>query len=333
MLDLLTNTGWLNPQIDFLVFLQNIRMAHSEIINHFFLTITIFGEIWLPTLICAIVYWCFSSKNGIYMFLLFGFNALISHFLKLIAGVYRPWILSDKVKPFEKALYHARSYSFPSGHAGSSASVLGGLAYILRRYKILIILLIILILLIGFSRLWLGVHTPQDVIVGFTIGLILVFAGNFIINWAEKNKNNYLYLLGAVDIIAAIALVYVSYIHHYQIDYIDGKVLVDPYHAVHTSVMFYGYVLGLMNGAFICRRFFPFEVNSVSIKTRIIRGFIGTIGLLSVVNGLVQHLFDSNYSNKISIILMFICGLLLTAGYPFIFSKVEQYFCRKNKTN
>ena len=333
MIDLFTNTGWLNPQIDFLVFLQNIRMAHSDIINHFFLTITVFGEIWLPTMICAVIYWCFSSKNGIYMFLLFGLNAMISHFFKLIAGIYRPWVLSDRVKPLEQALYHARSYSFPSGHAGTASSVLGGLAYIVRRYKILAILLIVLILLIGFSRLWLGVHTPQDVIVGFFIGLILVFAGNFVINWAEKEKNNYLYLLGAVDIIAAMALVYVSYIHNYPIDYANGEVLVNPYNALHTSVMFYGYVLGLMNGAFICRRFFPFEADSGSIKTRVIRGLVGTIGLLYLLNKPLQYILDSGYSNKMSVLLTFICGFLLTAGYPFIFSNVEKYFCKKNKTN
>ncbi len=84
-----------------------------------------------------------------------------------------------------------------------------------------------------------------------------------------------------------------------------------------------------MNGAFLCRRFFPFEADSGSIKTRIIRGFIGSILLLCVINVPVQYIFDSSFCNKISILLTFVCGFIITAGYPFIFSKVEKYFLKK----
>ena len=54
MIECLSNPDWITPQMDFLVFLQNIRINCSDIIDKIFLSITIFGEFWLPTLICGI---------------------------------------------------------------------------------------------------------------------------------------------------------------------------------------------------------------------------------------------------------------------------------------
>ena len=183
MIDVLSSPEWINPQIDFLLFLQNLRIGHFEAFDKFFLSVTIFGEYWLPTLICAIVYWCIDFKAGMYLFSLEGINVLISHLLKMIACVYRPWVLSDKIHPSELAVPFAKGYSCPSGHSAMSSSVLGGVAFLQRKRITVCLLFISLILLVGFSRMWLGVHTPQDVLSGFAIGLILVFAIDRIINW------------------------------------------------------------------------------------------------------------------------------------------------------
>lgn len=326
MIEFLSDSNWLSPQIDFLVYLQNIRLSHSDIFNKFFLSVTVFGEVWLPSLICAIVYWCFSTRNGMYLFSVYGTNVILAQLFKLIACVYRPWVLDSKVKPIESALNFAKSYSFPSGHSGTASSVLGGVAFILSRYKILVCLLVLLTFTVGFSRMWLGVHTPQDVIVGLTLGFILVFVFNPVINWAEKNKNNYLYLLGGIDIFAILSLIYVYFFNYYPTDYVDGKILVDFYHAIHTATIFYGYVLGLINGAFICRKFFPFEASEGSIKTRVIRGFVGVAILLFLLKLPVQIVLDGSYSNKISFISVFIFGFIITAVYPLIFTRVENLF-------
>ena len=189
MIDCLSNPNWINPQIDFLLFLQNIRIGQPEFIDKFFLSITIFGEFWLPTLICAIVYWCIDFRAGLYLFTLEGFNSVITHFLKMLACVYRPWVLSDKIHPSKLAVPFAKGYSFPSGHSAMSSSVLGGTAYILRRKPVICTLLICLILLIGFSRLWLGVHTPQDVVCGLFIGLVSIFIVDKIINCYSREDN------------------------------------------------------------------------------------------------------------------------------------------------
>ena len=79
MIECLSNPAWINPQIDFLLFIQKIRMAHFEAFDKLFLSITIFGEHWLPTLICAIAYWCIDIKAGLYLFSLEGVNIIFTH--------------------------------------------------------------------------------------------------------------------------------------------------------------------------------------------------------------------------------------------------------------
>ena len=97
MIDLLSNPNWINQQIDFLLFLQNIRITHFEAYNKIFLSITILGEIWLPTLICAITYWCIDFRAGLYLFSLASINVMITHFAKMLACVYRPCHVFAKI--------------------------------------------------------------------------------------------------------------------------------------------------------------------------------------------------------------------------------------------
>ncbi len=325
MIDCLSSQCWLNPQIDFLLFLQNIRISHFEAFNKLFLSITILGELWLPTLICAITYWCIDLRAGVYLFSLASCNAIITHFAKMLACVYRPWVLSDKMCPVSEAVAFAKGYSFPSGHTAMSSSVLGGIAF-LQRHKIFRCLSIIfLILLVGFSRLWMGVHTPQDVVFGLLTGLTLVFVMDALINWAEKDKNRYLYLLCLINAFAVFALVFVCYFNSYRMDYVNGKLLVDPIRQIYTMVVCSGLALGLINGAFVCRVFFPFNPKNGSKKVRILRGLIGGTLLVCVMRGILQPIFFNMIDFKFAIIYAIIIGLTITLVYPLIFTKVESF--------
>ena len=323
MIELLSDSSWIKPQIDFLLWLQNIRSFCPDIVNKFFLSVTVIGEIWVPTVICGILYWCVNAKNGVFLFLLFGFHYLFSQLFKMIACVYRPWILDDRVQPLKEAITYSKGYSFPSGHSSMAASNLGGLAFVFKKNIPLCVLLILVILLVGFSRMWVGVHTIQDVVAGFLIGLVVIFIGNAVINWAERDKNRYIYLLLIIDLVMTAILIYMMHFIKFPMDYVDGKLLVNPTGAIHASVVCYGYSIGLMNGAFLCRRFFPFEPEKYSIRSRIIIGAVGAVLTYILLNTALESCFASDLRLRYIFSITILIGLFVTAIYPLIFSRIK----------
>ena len=97
-------------------------------------------------------------------------SILLNNVLKLYFDRPRPEV-------FDR-LTHTASSSFPSGHAMSATVVYGTVGYLLARLHkrpwaraVTLLLAVTMILLICFSRLYLGVHYPSDVLAGIVIGL------------------------------------------------------------------------------------------------------------------------------------------------------------------
>ena len=312
----------LQPQIDFLVWLQGIRDNCPHAFNTSFLSLTKFGEIYIPTTICGIIYWCIDELAGIYLFTLLSTNMLIAHLAKMIACIYRPWILSDKISPLKEALPYAKGYSFPSGHTLMSTSFYGGIANIYRK-PIIIIIATILIALVMFSRMWLGVHMPQDIIFGLIMGIILIFTTKPLITWCEKDKKNYFILLSIINAIAFFALIYISYFKQYPMDYINNKLIVNPESSKYTFICIYGYSLGIINGLLLCRSLFPFTTKNISNMTKIFRGVTGVILVKYCIDMLNYIFITGNKDYKFSLVIMFIMGFIITGIYPLIFKTIE----------
>ena len=246
---------------------------------------------------------------------------MLSQLFKMMACVYRPWILSDRVHPVDLAVNYARGYSFPSGHSGTAASVVGGLAFLLRKHKFICTALVLLVLLVGFSRMWLGVHTPQDVTVGLLTGFVLVFLLNSFINWADKNTNRYLYALGIINVFAVLVLIYICYFNCYPADYVNGHLLVNPNNAIYVSIIFYGFDLGLINGGFLCRKYLPFDASAGSLKNKIFRGTIGALIMFVLLKFFIQYMFHNTCDYKFALVSTFIIGFFISAIYPYIFTR------------
>src|SRR5690554_5624105 len=151
-------------QLSILLFFQNISSPFLDNLAQF---ITMFGEETLFIVFIVLFLWCFSKKRGFVIFSTL-FSALIGmSVLKAVIKYPRPFQVSPEIAA--KRLATATGYSFPSGHSTGAASFYSALALSYKK-KALSILAALMILLVGLSRLYLGVHWPLDVFGGWTLG-------------------------------------------------------------------------------------------------------------------------------------------------------------------
>ena len=102
-----------------------------------------------------------------------GLASLANQGLKAMIGRARPDLLDPIVEE--------RGFSFPSGHSALGMVAWGILGVLVMRSRLpsavkraIVVVLAILIILIGLSRIWLGVHYPTDVLAGWTAGAVIV---------------------------------------------------------------------------------------------------------------------------------------------------------------
>lgn len=114
-------------------------------------------------------------------------GAILSVFIKGIFERPRPEIVPHLVE--------VSSASFPSGHAMNSAIVYLTLAVLLarsqerRRVQVYLVgIAICLVLLIGFTRIFLGVHWPSDVLAGWTVGAMWAALCSLIAKYLQRER-------------------------------------------------------------------------------------------------------------------------------------------------
>lgn len=134
---------------------------------------TMLGEEYLIILILGIIYWCIDKDLGRRVSLALSGTMVLGTLIKGAAQRRRPYMDNSEVKCFRAA--HPKDdimspteqgFSMPSLHASMSVAVYGTLARETKKPAILV-LSVLLPLFIGFSRIYLGVHYPTDVLAGF----------------------------------------------------------------------------------------------------------------------------------------------------------------------
>lgn len=132
--------------------------------------ISFFGTAEFYLLIMPALYWCFDASLGLRVGIILLVSDGLNFILKVAFHSARPFWISRQVTSYS----FESSFGMPSGHAQNSAAVFGLLAASLKRRWVWVVSLIA-IFLIGVSRVYLAVHFPQDVILGWIIGFILVW--------------------------------------------------------------------------------------------------------------------------------------------------------------
>ena len=154
-------------------------------LTDFMLLITHLGEKVAFLAVALILFWCIDKRHGYYILIVGFVGTLLNQFLKLCFRVPRPWERAADFTAVEAAKEEATGFSFPSGHTQNSVGTFGGIAFH-TNCRWVRWMFISLAILIPISRMYLGVHTPADVLVSFGLALLLimciypvVYGGNF----------------------------------------------------------------------------------------------------------------------------------------------------------
>ncbi|MFX3673092.1 MAG: phosphatase PAP2 family protein [Paenisporosarcina sp.] len=153
-----------------LSFIQNLETPLLTTIMKFFSEIGAGSSIKILALISIIVLFFFFKHRS--ELILFTMVLIGSHYLFRVLKQ-----LFQRARPDLHRLIEIGGYSFPSGHATNAITVYGILSFLLWRHiptrwgrALLICFSTIIIFSIGFSRIYLGVHYPSDVIAGYFVG-------------------------------------------------------------------------------------------------------------------------------------------------------------------
>lgn len=252
--------------IDYLLVLQNFRAATGGILDNFMCGVSSFIVRPYIMIIFCIIYWAFNKKFGTFLFFNLAFGRFVNGLIKLTACVYRPWIRDARVVPIKSALSEATSYSFPSGHATNATVYYGSSAFATwKKHKAVSVLFIILIFLTMFSRNYLGVHTPQDVLVGVGVTALIIVVNDYILKKIEEEPSRDLIVLIVGITLSIAALIYYS-VKPYPMDYAGGRLLVDPADMKIDAFGGVGTLIGFVIGWFIEHRYIRFDDGSKGMK-------------------------------------------------------------------
>lgn len=309
--------------IGFLLALQEFRNGAGSILAEFMTKMTFFGELTTVIVFMALCYWCVDKKFGTYLFMGWCGNRLVNGVLKVTACAYRPWIRDARIVPYGNAITTATGYSFPSGHTMNAATAYGGGAVRKDVPRALRILLFIVVGLIAFSRNFLGVHTPQDVLVGAAAGLIVMWLVYKMMNWLEVHPGKD-WIVVVIGLALAVVIALYAGLKSYPMDYdAEGKLLVDGAKMANDTFKGIGWSLAFLFGWILERRFIGFSTNVPMIKkvTRAAFGLITYYAVSLILVPLVKGWISGPAGTLISCFLQIFYIIFL---FPWCFKRLEK---------
>lgn len=293
---------YFNWEVELMEWLQSFASPLLINIISFF---SVFGEEIMLIMLMGFFYWGYNKKIGRNLGITTTVALMVGPLIKNVALRRRPYfdneninclrIVDKKADIYDVA---AQGYSFPSMHSTNAMALYGGLAKNLKK-KALYFVVAFLIFMVGFSRVFVGVHYPTDVLAGWSIGLVAII----VIDFLEKKISNYL-------ILAAIfaALAFPGWFYCTSNDYFTV----------------YGLMVGMLLGFWFEDTFVKFE-NTKSVFKIILRVILGAISFVIVSNILKvpfskEMLAESTFiAHFIRTVRYFIATFVVTGVYPMSF--------------
>lgn len=274
--------------MELLKFLQCIR---TPFLDSVFSVITMLGEETVFIVFGLIFFWCINKKQGYYLLSVGFVGTIFNQFLKLLFRIPRPWIQDPTFEIVESARAQATGYSFPSGHTQSSVGLFGGICRSTKKIVTRVICIVICVL-VPFSRLYLGVHTPLDVGVSYIIALFLIFLMYpFIYKAMDDKRGMRIFLFCMI----ALSVAYLLFVELFKF---PADIDVHNYTSgVKNAYKIFGCIMGLWFSYEIDIRFTNFDTRAIwwAQFLKFILGLIPVLFIKIVLKAPLNMIFGGHY--------------------------------------
>ena len=297
--------GWLEAPMQFFTFLGS---------DNFFY------------LVLPLVYWCINASLGMRIGFILITSASFNSMAKLWFAGPRPYWVSDKVIPFSVE----NSFGVPSGHAQNAVSVWGIIASFIRKPWAWITASIV-IFFVGFSRWYLGMHFVHDGVLGWLIGILILWLficfSDSVVAWFKSKSFAQQVLVAFVASLILIGLGWASALpldgYTFPAEWRENALragpLPDP-NSLEGFVTSAGTLFGLTVGVAWLATRGGYQASG-PVGKRALRYFIGLIGVLLFWKGLdvVFPAGEDFVGFFFRYLRYFLVGLWISAGAPYLF--------------
>lgn len=267
----------------------------------------------------VVVFWCVSKWEGYYLMTVAFCGTVLNQFLKLICRVPRPWVRDPNFTIVESARAEATGYSFPSGHTQNAIGLFGGMARWGGRRWVRIGLTA-LALVIAFSRMYLGVHTPADVGVSLVLAAALVLGLYPLMRRAQEKPRYMGYVLAAMLVVSGAFVVFVETCG-FPAD-MDAENLAS---GIGNAWKMLGAVAGMTLAWLLDRRYIHFETQAVW-WVQVIKVAVGMALLLAIKSGLKAPLLALlGHEGLAGGVRYFLLVLVAGAVWPLVFRPMSKW--------
>lgn len=267
----------------------------------------------------VVVFWCVSKWEGYYLMTIAFCGTVLNQFLKLICRVPRPWVRDPNFTIVESARAEATGYSFPSGHTQNAIGLFGGMALWGGRRWVRLGLTA-LALIIAFSRMYLGVHTPADVGVSLVLAAALVLGLYPLMRRAQEKPRYMGYVLAAMLVVSGAFVVFVETCG-FPAD-MDAENLAS---GIGNAWKMLGAVAGMTLAWLLDRRYIHFETQAVW-WVQAIKVAVGMALLLAIKSGLKAPLLALlGHEGLAGGVRYFLLVLVAGAIWPLVFRPMSKW--------
>lgn len=293
-------TMFLDQQADLIIYLQSFRNTFTEFVMN---ATSLLGEPEFYILLLGFFYWVYNKRLGEFLGVSLGITLALNNVLKAFFMIERPFLAHEEIENLR--MYTATGSAFPSGHMQGATTVFFAIARFFNLKKLWLLAIFVAIMM-GLSRMFLGVHYLQDVVIGGTIGFLIAIGAYKVFDTFRKNERGLHFFYLAI-IIA----------------FLPGLFLLDI-NAPDVNDFFrsYGILAGFVAAVLFEKRFVGFTMEITPLK-KLIRYVTGVVlvMLVMIVLGELFSLARPVFVNGFDFIRFFFVAFIGFGLYPWLFTK------------